>query len=159
MTPAPRLLERLLHREEATHTSRAAIHSSGSENISPPGLRCCKPSGFCGDAWVCEFQSAHHSVNACAVSSRSFGGAARFSVFQLWIQEGAAQSALTESCPRPVFRSLLHVGDVVVWRQDTARTRVQVVEPLVGDACVARVFDSCDLLRSSFGRVVCSSDA
>ena len=35
--------------------------------------------------------------------------------------------------------SFLHVGDVVVRRQDTSRARVQVVEPLVGDLRVAQV--------------------
>ena len=66
------------------------------ENISQPGLRRCQPSGLRGDAWVSEFQSTQHAVNACVVSSRGFGGAAGFSVFLLWVQEGAAQSALAE---------------------------------------------------------------
>ena len=87
---------------------------------------------------------------ACVVSSRGFGGAASFSVFQLWVQEGAAQAALTKACPHSIAKSFLHVGDVVVRRQHTARTRVQVVEPLVGDLRVAQVFDSRDLLPSSF---------
>ena len=68
--------------------------------------------------------------------------------FQLWVQEGAAQAALAESCPRPVSKSLLHVGGVVVWRQDPPRTRVQMMKPLVGDVRVAHVFDS----RGCFGR-------
>ena len=103
--------------------------------VAASGLLC----GFRGDAWVSEFQTAHHSVNACVVSPRSFGGAAGLSVFQLWVQGGAAQSALAESCPRPVSKSFLRVGDVVVRRQDTSRARVQVIEPLVGDAREAQV--------------------
>ena len=82
------------------------------------------------------------------MSSSGFGGAACFSVFQLWVQEGAAQSALAESCPHPVSESSLHV---VVRRQDTSRTRVQVIKPLVGDKRVAQVFDPRNLLPGSFG--------
>ena len=85
---------------EATHKSRAALlswDSSGGENISRPGLRCCQPSGFRGDTPICECQTTHHSENACVVSPRGFGGAAGFIVFQLWVQEGAAQAALAKS--------------------------------------------------------------
>ena len=81
----------------------------------------------------------------------SFGGAAGFSVFKLWVQEGTVYSALTKACPRLVAKSFMHVGDVVVRRQDTARRRVQVIEPLVGEVRVAQVFDSRNLLPSSFG--------
>ena len=62
------------------------------------------PSGLGGNAWACEFQSTQDGVNTC------------LSVFQLW-QEGTTQSALTKACPRPVAKSFLHVGDVVVRRQ------------------------------------------
>ena len=51
------------------------------------------------------------------------------------------KAALTKACP----------GDVVVRRQDTSRTRVQVREPLLGDVRVAQVFDSRNLLPSSSG--------
>ena len=81
--------------------------------------------------------------------SRGFGGAAGFSVFQLfqlWVQEGAAQAALNKACPRPVAKSFLHVGDAVVRRQDTSRTCVQVVEPRVRDVRVTRVLDPRHLL-------------
>ena len=61
--------------------------SSGSENISWLGLRSCASSGFCGNARVSECFTAYHSVNACVVSSCGFGGAANFSVFQLWVQK------------------------------------------------------------------------
>ena len=70
---------------------------------------------------ACEFQLAHQSVNACVMSPRSFGGAAG------------------------------HVGDVVVRRQDTDRTHVQVIESFVGNVRVAQVLDSRYLLPSSFG--------
>ena len=65
----------------------ASWDSSGSEEISRPGLRCCEPSGFRGDAWVCEFQSTQNCMNASAVPSSGYGGAARLSVFMLWVQE------------------------------------------------------------------------
>ena len=61
----------------------------------------------------------------------------------------AAQSALDESCPSS--KSFLHVGDVVVRRQDTSRERVQVVEPFVGDLRVAQVFNPRNLLPNTFG--------
>ena len=51
----------------------------------------------------------------------------------------------------PVSKSLLHIGDVVVRRQDTSSARVHMMEPLVGDMRVAQVFDPRDLLPSSFG--------
>ena len=80
-------------------------------------------------------------------------------MFQLLVQEGATQSALAKSCLRPVSKSFLHVGDVVVRRQDTSRTRVHVMEPLVGDLRMAQVFDTRNLLPSSINwRGVCSSD-
>ena len=65
--------------EEATHThiqgGATSWDSSGGEEISQR-LRCCEPSGFRGDAWVCEFHTAHHSVNASVVvSQRGSGGA------------------------------------------------------------------------------------
>ena len=73
-------------------------------------------------------------MNTRAVPTSGFGGAAGFSVVELW-----AQSALTKACPRPVAKSFLHVGDAVVRRQD------------MWDMRVAQVFDSCHLLPSSFG--------
>ena len=81
------------------------------------------------------------------MSSRGFGGAASFSVFELWVQEGAARAARSKACPYSIAKSFLHVGDVVVRRQDT---HVLVTEPLVGNARVAQVFDSRNLLPSSF---------
>ena len=92
------------------------------------------------------------------MSSRGFGGAASFCVFQLWVQEGTAASTLPTTHTESVAESLLHTGNVVVRRQDTSRARVQVVEPCVGDLRVAQVFDSCHLLPATFGEE-CSSDA
>ena len=90
-------------------------------------------------------------MNARAVSPSGFGGAAGFSVFKLEVQEGGAQSALAASCPCLVSKSFfLHVGDVVVRRQNTSRTRVHVIAQLVGDVRVAQVFDS-HILPSSLG--------
>ena len=51
----------------------------------------------------------------------------------------------------PVAESLLHVGDVVVRREGTARTRVQVVKPLVGEMRVTQILNPCHLLPRSFG--------
>ena len=154
MPPAQRLLGLLLHwrrRHKNILGGATPWDSSGGENNSRPGLRCCEPSGFRGDAWVCEFQTPHHSVNACAVSPRSFGGAAGLSVFQLWVQEGTASATLSATHPDSVAESFLHVGDVVVQRQDTPSARVQVIKPLVGDVRVAQIFISRNLLPSSFG--------
>ena len=72
-------------------------------------------------------------------------------MFKLRVQEGTTASALATSHPHSVTESFLHVGDVVVRRQDTAHTRVQVTEPLVGDVRLAQVFDSRHLLTVSFG--------
>ena len=44
-----------------------------------------------------------------------------------------SMTALTNAREGPVVESFLHVGDVVKRHEDTARTLVQVVEPLVGD--------------------------
>ena len=85
------------------------------------------------------------------MAANGFSGAAGFSVFKLWDQEGTAYSALTKACPRSVAESLLHVGDVIVRRQVTSRTRVWVVELLVGDMRVAQVFDPRHLLPRTLG--------
>ena len=121
---------------EPTHVQggTASWDSSGSEKISPHGLRCCEASGFGGNAWVCEFQSTQDGVNTCVVSSGGFGGAASLSVFQLRVQEGNTQPALTKASPRPVAKSFLLVGDVVVRRQDTTRTSLKAFCPSCGMA-------------------------
>ena len=124
---------------------------SGGEKISRPGLRCGESSRFRGNARVCQFHAADNSVNTCVVPPRGFGGAASFSVFQLWAQVGATQWALPTTLPEPVAKSLLDVGDVVTRRQDTSRTRVQVVGTFVGDLRLAQVLDSCHLLPGSLG--------
>ena len=115
----------------------ASGDSSGGENTSRPGLRSGASSGFRGNARVCEFHAADHSVNARTVSSRGFGCAAGFCMLQLRVEEGTAASALPITDPDSVAESFLHVGNVVVRRQDTSCARVQVVEPLVGDLRVA----------------------
>ena len=138
--------------EEATHIQgrTASVDSSGGENIGRPGLRSGEPFGF-HHARVCKFHAADHSVNARRVSSRGFGCAAGFCMFQLWVWEGAAASTLPTAHPESVAESFLHVGDVIVRRQDTSRARVQVVKPLVGDLRVTQVFDSCHLLPGPSG--------
>ena len=62
-------------------------------------------------------------------------------MFQLWVLEGTAASTLPTTHPESVAESFLHVGDVVVRRQEASRARVQVVEPLVGDLSVAQVLN------------------
>ena len=94
--------------EEATHTSRAAPRPGTAVVVkisARPGLRSGEPSGFRSDAWVCKFQAANHSVNARVVSSRDFGSAAGFRVFQLWVQEGTATGALSARHPDSVAES------------------------------------------------------
>ena len=56
---------------------------------------------------------------------------------------GTARDPPTQSLLPSFF---LHVGDVVLRRQDTTRTGVQVVKPVVEDLSMTQVFDSCDLL-------------
>ena len=75
----------------------ASGDSSGSENISWPGLRNCEPPGFRGDAWVCQFHATNCGMHARVVP-RGFGGAAGLCVFQLWIQEGPTASAPRLCC-------------------------------------------------------------
>ena len=52
-------------------------------------------------------------MNASTVSSSGFDGAASLFVFQLRVQEGTTQSALTKAS---VAKSFPHVGDVVARR-------------------------------------------
>ena len=54
-------------------------------------------------------------------------------------------TALTKARAGAVAESLLRV-DVVLRCEDTARTRVQVMKPLVGDMRVAQILNSCHLL-------------
>ena len=61
----------------------ASWDSSDSEKIGRSGLCFCESSGFCGDAWVRNFQSTFNGVNACVVSCGGFGGSTRFCVLQL----------------------------------------------------------------------------
>ena len=89
--------------------------SRGGKESSRPGLRCCEPSGFRGDAWVSKIQPTSNCVNASVVSSCGFGGAAGFSVLKLWVQERTTQSALTKACPCSVAKPFLDVGEDIVF--------------------------------------------
>ena len=94
--------------EEATHTSKAALlswDSSGGENISRPEVRSCEPSGFRGDARICQPHAADHGVNARVALPRGFGVAASFCVLQLWVQEGTAAPTLFATHPDSVVSS------------------------------------------------------
>ena len=73
-------------------------------------------------------------------------------VFQLWVQEGTAATALAASHPDSVAESFLNIGNVVVRRQDTSRARVQVLEPLVEDLRVTQVLNPSHLLPSTLGK-------
>ena len=135
--------------EEATQTSRAALRpwTPAVVKISA-GQDCEEVSPLGSVARVCKFQAADHSVNARVVFSRGFGCAAGFCMFQLWVWEGTAASTLPTTHPESVAESFLHIGNVVVRRQDTSRARVQAAEPFLGDLRVAQVFDSCHLAVS-----------
>ena len=76
--------------------------SSGGENISWPGLRCCEPPGFRGDAWVRQFQSAPRRERMCSVLVRC----CKFSTFQLCVQEGATQCRHSSNPVHALFPSL-----------------------------------------------------
>ena len=94
--------------EEATHTSRAALRPGTAAVLKiSAGLDCeaVKPSGFRSDARICKFHAADHSANACVVSPRSFGCAAGFCMFQLWVLEEAAPSTLPTTHPESVAES------------------------------------------------------
>ena len=67
-------------------------------------------------------------------------------MFQQWVQEGTAATALPTH-PKSVAESLLTIGNVIMWRQDIYRARVQV-KPLVG---VAQVLNPSHLLPSTLG--------
>ena len=76
-------------------------------------------------------------------------------MFQLWVQEVARSTDTAHHHTQSLLpRLFLHVGSVIVRRQDTSRACVQVVEPLVGDLRVAQVFDPRDLLPGPFGEYV-----
>ena len=85
-------------------------------------------------------------VNTRVVTPCGFSGAAIFCTLQLRVLKGAAAPTLPVILPEPVAKSLLDVGVVVMRRQDTSRTGVQVKKPSVGDLSMAQVLDSCDLL-------------
>ena len=99
MPPVLRLRELPLQWRRATHTFSAALRPGTAAVVKILAGLECEFSGFRSNAWVCKFHAADHSVNACAVSSRGFGSAAGFCMFQLWVQEGAAASALATSHP------------------------------------------------------------
>ena len=67
-------------------------------------------------------------------------------MLQVRVQERAAPPTLPVTLPEPVAKALLDVSDVVMRRQDTSHSSVQVVEPFVGDLSMTQVSDSCDLL-------------
>ena len=70
-------------------------------------------------------------------------------MLQSGVQKEAAAPTLPITLPEPVAKSLLDVGDVVVRRQDTSRTSVQLEKPSVGDLSMTQVLGSCDLWPST----------
>ena len=128
--------------EEATHTSRAAQRASGGEHISRPGLRSGEPSGFRRVSCHKQQNERTHSVLAWLRLCCRF-----LRVPTVGLGSGSRKEPQHRHCHPPrVAGSFVHVGNVIVRRQDTSRARVQVVEPLVGDLRVAQDFDSCHLL-------------
>ena len=127
----------------------ASGDSSGGETISRPGLPSCEPPGFRGNAKVSQFHATNNSMDTRVIPSLGFGSAVGFRKFQLRVQEGRAAPKLAISHKKYVAQSSLHVGDVIV--EDTSRTRVKVVEPLLGDLRVAQVLNPGDLLPSCRG--------
>ena len=97
----------------------ASGDSSSGENISPPGLRCCETTGLRGDAWVREFQTAHHSENARVVSSRGFSGAARFSPCS---DCGSRKEPHRQHSPNPVHALLTSLFCTLVMQSCGVRT-------------------------------------
>ena len=89
-------------------------------------------------------------MNACVVPSGGFSGTAGFSVLELEVQRGSTRTALTESRPRPVAESLLHIGDIVEWREDTEKHTRRSGRASC-DMRVAQVFDPCRLLLRTIG--------
>ena len=76
---------------------------------------------------------AHVQGRTPIVHPRGFNGAAGFCMLQLRVQEGAAAQALPVALSENVAKSLLDVGDVVMRRQDTSPTAIQVEKPFVRD--------------------------
>ena len=132
------------------HASRAALRLGTAAVVEDQPAWIALLCGFGRNTWVCELLSTRDGVNIRRVSSCGFGGAASLSLFQLWVQEGTTQTILTKALPGSVAKSFLHKGDVIVRRQDTSRTRIQVVEPFVGHMRVAQAFDARNLLPRSF---------
>ena len=120
----------------------ASCDSSGGKNISRHRLRSGESSGFRSNAWVRKFHAANYGVKTHVVPPRGVSGAAGFCMLQLRVQEGAAAPTLPITLPEPVAKSLLDVGDVVMRRQDTSRTGVQVEKPSAGDFSMTQVLDS-----------------
>ena len=56
------------------------------------------------------------------------------------------------------FESFLHVGDVIVRRKDTSHTRIQLIEPLVGEMRVAQIFDPRKPAAKLLWRGVCGAE-
>ena len=125
---------------------RVAKRSAGQDCVAV------SPSGFGCNAWVlrvsilprrCEHMRASAVLQVSPCSSCGS-------------KKEPTQSALTKTCPCPVTKSLLHVGDVVVRPQDTSRTPVQAVEPFVGHITSLR---SSQLAVRLLWRRVCFSGA
>ena len=111
----------------------------------------------CTGVQVCKFQAADHSVNAMRGVTAWLRRCCRFLRVPAVGPRRSCTGGARQICPRSVSKSFRHVGDVVVRGHDTSRTRVEVIEPLVGDMRVAQVFDSRNLLPSSFGEECASS--
>ena len=67
------------------------------------------------------------------------------------LQVSACSNSGSEGTAASATESFLHVGNVVVRRENTSRARIQVVEPLVGDLSVTQVLNHSYLLPGTPG--------
>ena len=76
-------------------------------------------SGFCGDIWVCKFQTTQSGVNACVLPTGGFSGTAGFSVFELEVHQGSTH---TRHGPNPVHALLPSFFRTLVIQSSGVRT-------------------------------------
>ena len=128
MPPVQHLLGLLLQwrRPRTRPRLRCVRGRSGGEHVSRPGLRSGGSSGFRGNAGVSKFHAPdqrEHTRSASRVASAVLQVSACSSV-------GFRKGPQHRHClPDSVTKSFLHVGDVILRREDTSRTGVQVENP------------------------------
>ena len=103
------------------------------------------------DTRVCEIEASKHSVHASVVAPRGFRRTANLSMFDLRIQDFFTQTTSTFSCVAPITKPFLNIDHKIVRRQDTPRTCVQVMLPLVRNMRVVQILNPRNLLPCSCG--------